>query len=118
MTDSPLILKHGWKLVAVLLAAMVVAALTVRGWRDFVQSAVAGSHVETSQRIDVGSQVTGKTFRQAQANLDKARSLLRRNQVLFENGLISEAALEESRKTIDVADAQARMAQGQLARGE
>lgn len=183
MTDSSLILKYRWKLLAALLAAVVLAALAVRWWRgplvdaekvvrrDFVQSVVASGHVETPHRIDVGAQITGtvvrvpvaegqnvraddllvelesaelraaerqaevavtqaqarlrqlrevqapvaeQTRRQAQVNLDNAQSTLRRNQELFQKGFIGEAALEDSRKAVDLADAQLRSTQKQL----
>ncbi len=183
MTGSSLILKHRWKLLAALLAAVVLAALGVRWWRgpqmvaetvvrrDFVQAVVASGHVETPHRVDIGAQITGtvarvpvaegqsvrtgdalvelesaelraagrqaevavtqaqarlrqlrevqapvaeQALRQAQANLDNARSALRRNQDLFQQGFIGGAALDELRKTVELADAQVRSTQKQL----
>ena len=75
MTGSSLILKHRWKLLAALLAAVLLAALAVRWWRgpqmvaetvvrrDFVQAVVASGHVETPHRVDIGSQITGTVAR-------------------------------------------------------
>jgi multidrug resistance efflux pump len=91
ITDTSLILRFRWQLLAALLAA--VAADTI---------------------LPVPVSVAEKTFRQAQANLDQARSLLRRNQILFENGVIDETALAESRQTIAVADVLVKLAHQQL----
>ena len=75
MTGSSLILEHRWKLLATLLAAVLLAALGVRWWRgpqmvaetvvrrDFVQAVVASGHVETPHRVDIGAQITGTVVR-------------------------------------------------------
>ena len=75
MTETPPLLKSRWKLVVVLLAAVLLAALAVRWWRgtavavetvvrrDFVQSVVASGRVETAHRVEIGSQITGTVVR-------------------------------------------------------
>ncbi len=183
MPLPPLILKHRWKWLAVLVAASLLGFLGLRWWqgpqvavetvmqRDFVQTVVASGHVETPHRVDVGAQITGtvvripvaagqtvaagdvlieldsaesraierqadvaiaqaqgrlrqlrevqapvaeQSLRQARANLDNAQSTLRRNQDLFTQGFIGAAALDESRKAVELADAQWHTAQKQL----
>ena len=49
----------------------------------------------------------------ASTTLNNARNQLRRSQDLFQQGFIGEAALDEARKTVDLADAQMRSAQKQ-----
>ncbi|HYO27269.1 MAG TPA: efflux RND transporter periplasmic adaptor subunit [Azonexus sp.] len=183
MTETSPLLKSRWKLVVVLLAAVLLATLAVRWWRgatvavetvirrDFVQSVVASGRVETAHRVEIGSQITGtvvrvpvnegqsvkvgdilveleaaeldaaerqadmavaqaqgrqrqmrevqvpvaeQALREAEANLAKARSLLRRNQELAQRGFIASAALEEFDRAVTVADAQVKSTQRQL----
>jgi HlyD family secretion protein len=63
---------------------------------------------------EVQAPVAEQSLRQAQVNLDNARSTLRRNQDLFEKNFIGEAALEDSRKAVELADAQVRSARKQV----
>ena len=58
---------------------------------------------------------TSKSLRQAQASLDTARASWQRNLTLFEQGFIGQAALDESRKALALADAQVLSVQKQLA---
>lgn len=71
MIDIALIRKYQWKILAGVVAGIVVLLFAIRWWRgnevlfdvvtrrDFVQSVVASGHVETPHRIDVGAQITG-----------------------------------------------------------
>jgi HlyD family secretion protein len=76
--------------------------------------AVAQAQARVRQLREVQLPVAEQTLRQAQASLDNARSQLRRNQELFQKGFIGEAALEDSRKATELADAQLRSTQKQL----
>ncbi len=80
------------------------------------QSEVSVVQAQARQRQvrEVQAPVAEQALRQAQANLDNAKSTQRRNQDLFQKGFISEAALEQFRNTVDLADAQVRSAQKQL----
>jgi HlyD family secretion protein len=51
---------------------------------------------------------------QAQATLDNAQAQWQRSQALFQKGFIGEAALQEARKALTLAEAQSRTAQKQL----
>jgi HlyD family secretion protein len=76
--------------------------------------AVVQAQARLRQLREVLAPVAEQALRQAQTNLDNARSQLRRNQDLFKQGFIGEAALEDTRKAVDLADAQVRSAQKQL----
>jgi len=76
--------------------------------------AVTQAQARLRQLREVQAPVAEQTRRQAQVNLDNAQSTLRRNQELFQKGFIGEAALEDSRKAVDLADAQLRSTQKQL----
>jgi HlyD family secretion protein len=76
--------------------------------------AVTQAQARLRQLREVQAPVAEQTLRQAQVNLDNARATLRRNQDLFEKNFIGEAALEDSRKAVDLADAQVRSARKQL----
>ncbi len=76
--------------------------------------AVAQARARLRQLREVQAPVAEQALRQAQTNLDNARSQLRRSEDLFQKGFIGEAALEDGRKLVDLADAQVRTAQKQL----
>jgi HlyD family secretion protein len=76
--------------------------------------AVVQAQARLRQLREVQAPVAEQGLRQAQTNLDNARSQLRRNQDLFQQGFIGEAALDDSRKAVDLADAQVRSTQKQL----
>jgi HlyD family secretion protein len=76
--------------------------------------AVVQAQARVRQLREVQSPVAEQTLRQGQTNLHNARSTLRRNQELYEKGFIGEAALEDSRKALELADAQVRSAQKQV----
>ncbi|MDO9315743.1 MAG: efflux RND transporter periplasmic adaptor subunit [Burkholderiaceae bacterium] len=76
--------------------------------------AVVQAEARVRQLRELQAPVAEQALRQAQASLDNARSTLRRNQALFQKGFIGEAAIEDSRKAYELADAQVRSAQKQL----
>ena len=88
-----------------MLAAAAVVAPAVNDWRE-------------SERGTERALAVEQVVRQARTNLDEAQWLVQRHQVLFENGLIDRAALDESRYTLEHANAQLGMALEQLAQGE
>jgi multidrug resistance efflux pump len=96
---------YRWKFLVALLAAVAVVAPAVNDWLESQRGAERASAVE-------------QVVRQARTNLDEARWLVRRHQVLFENGLIDRAALDESRYTLEYANARLGIALEQLAQGE
>jgi HlyD family secretion protein len=76
--------------------------------------AVVQAQARLRQLREVQAPVAEQNLRQAQATLDNAGSQLRRNEDLFQKGFIGEAALEDARKAVALADAQVRSAQKQL----
>jgi HlyD family secretion protein len=76
--------------------------------------AVAQAQARLRQLREVQAPVAEQSLRQAQINLSNARSTLRRNQDLFQKNFIGQAALEDSRKAVDLADAQVRSARKQV----
>ena len=78
------------------------------------EAAVAQAQARLRQLREVQVPVAEQTLRQAQTNLDNARSQLRRNEDLFQKGFIGEAALDDARKAVELADAQTRSTQKQL----
>jgi HlyD family secretion protein len=76
--------------------------------------AVVQARARLRQLQEVQSPVAAQTLRQAQANHDNARAALARNQQLFGQGFIGRAALDESRKNAELADAQVSATQRQL----
>jgi len=77
--------------------------------------AVVQAQGRLRQLNDMQGPVVQQTLRQAQASLDTARASWQRNLALFEQGFIGQAALDESRKALALADAQALAAQKQRA---
>lgn len=77
-------------------------------------AAVGQAQARLRQLREVQGPVAEQTLRQAQSNLDNSRLLLARNVALLQRGFISTAALDESRKTVAVADAQMQTNRRQL----
>jgi HlyD family secretion protein len=77
--------------------------------------AVAQAQGKLRQLHELQAPVQQQMLRQAQASLDTARSSWQRNLALFEQGFIGQAALDESRKALALADAQMLSAQKQWA---
>ena len=91
-----------------------LASADLRAAEKQAELAVKETQARLRQLREVQAPVAEQTLRQAQANLDNARSTLRRNQELYDKGFIGEAALEDSRKALELADAQLRSAQKQV----
>ncbi len=77
-------------------------------------AAVAQARARLRQLREVQAPVAAQTVRQAQVNLDNARAQLRRNTDLFNQGFVGQAALDEVRKTVALAESQLRASQSQL----
>lgn len=82
--------------------------------RRQAQQAVLQAQNRLRQMNELQRPVVQQTLRQAQASLDAAQASSQRNQALFEQGFIGQAALDESRKALALADAQVRAAQQQV----
>jgi HlyD family secretion protein len=78
------------------------------------QQAVVQAQNRLRQMNELQGPVVQQTLRQTQASLDTAQASWQRNQALFEQGFIGQAALDESRKALALADAQVRAAQQQV----
>lgn len=78
------------------------------------EAALLLAEVRLRQLLEVQTPVAAQALRQAQSSLDNARSSLRRQQDLFDQGFVGAAALDDSRKAFELADAQHRSAQKQL----
>lgn len=76
--------------------------------------AVAQALARLRQLQEVQGPVAAQTLRQAQSGLTNARAALARNLDLFGQGFIGQAALDDARKTAELADAEVRAAQKQL----
>lgn len=77
-------------------------------------AAVLQARARLRQLREVQAPVAAQTVRQAQVNLDNARAQLRRNTDLFHQGFVGQAALDDVRKTVDLAESQLRASQSQL----
>ncbi len=75
---------------------------------------VTQAQARIRQLKELQAPVAEQTLRQAKSNLQNAQSALTRNQSLFKQGFIGEAALDDSRKAVELADAQVNSAQKQL----
>jgi HlyD family secretion protein len=82
--------------------------------RRQAQQVVLQAQNRLRQMNELQGPVVQQTLRQAQASLDTAQASWQRNQALFGQGFIGQAALDESRKALALADAQVRAAQQQV----
>ena len=82
--------------------------------RRQAQQAVVQAQNRLRQMNELQGPVVQQTLRQAQASLDTAQASWQRNQALFGQGFIGQAALDESRKALALADAQVLAAQQQV----
>ena len=76
--------------------------------------AVVQAQARLRQLQEVQAPVSAQTLRQAEAGFGNARAAQTRSQQLFDKGFIGQAALDDARKTSEVADAQMRATQKQL----
>lgn len=95
-----------------LLLELEAAELTATGRQAEV--AVMQAQAKLRQLQEVQGPVAAQTLRQAQSSLKNARAALARSQELFGQGFIAQAALDDARKTAELADAEVRSAQQQL----
>lgn len=78
-------------------------------------AAVAQAQARLRQLHELTAPLADQTQRQAQATLEVAQNQWQRSQELFSKGFIGEAALQESRKAHELAQAQWQMARTQAA---
>ncbi len=95
-----------------LLLELEAAELTATGRQADV--AVVQAQARLRQLQEVQGPVAAQTLRQAQANLANARAAAARSQDLFGRGFIGQAALDDARKMVELADAEVRASQRQL----
>jgi HlyD family secretion protein len=95
-----------------LLVELEAAELTSTGRQADV--AVEQAQARLRQVQEVQGPVAAQTLRQAQSSLANARGALARSQELFGQGFIGRAALDDARKTAELADAEVRATQKQL----
>lgn len=76
--------------------------------------AVAQAQARVRQLQEVQRPVAAQLLRQAQATLDNARAQLHREEDLFRQGFVGSAALDDARKSVELADAQVGAARRQL----
>jgi len=90
-------------------------SLELKAAAQQADAAVAQAMARVRQLREVQQPVAQQGLRQAQVTLDNARAQFKRQQDLFNQGFIGQAALDEARKSVDLADAQLRTARAQLA---
>ena len=76
--------------------------------------AVMQARAKLRQINELQAPVAEQALRQARTQLYNAQAMLTRNQSLREQGFIGEAALDDARKAVDLADSQVSAAQKQL----
>ncbi|MEI7515438.1 MAG: efflux RND transporter periplasmic adaptor subunit [Betaproteobacteria bacterium] len=76
--------------------------------------AVTQAQARLRQIQDLQAPLAEQALRQAKVNSQNAQTVMRRNQDLFRQGFIGEAALDDARKVLELADAQVITAQKQL----
>ncbi len=95
-----------------LLVELDATELTATGRQ--ADAAVGQAQARLRQLQEVQGPVAAQTLRQAQASLDNAGAALTRSKTLFSQGFIGQAALDDARKTSELADAQMRLTRKQL----
>lgn len=118
--EAPHRVDLGAPIVGTVVAVPVAEGQTVRAGQTLIQLddgelsaavreadvAVAQAEARLRQLQEVQRPVSGQAQRQAQATLDNARAQLQRQEDLFRRGYIGQAALDEARKAVELADAQ------------
>jgi len=126
--QTPHRIDIGAQITGTVVAVPVAEGQTVRAGQALVEldatelnatvqqalTAVAQAQAKLRQLHEVQAPVAEQSVRQAQTTLDHARTQQRRNEELFGKGFIGLATLDESRKNVELADAQLRAAQRQL----
>lgn len=77
--------------------------------------AVQQAELKLRQLREVQAPVSEQTLRQANITLENAKTSLQRNQSLFQKGFIGQAGLDETRKAVQLAEAQVSALQKQAA---
>jgi len=95
-----------------LLIELEAAELSAASRQADVAVLQAQARLRKLQEVQVP--VAAQTLRQAQASLVNALAAQARSQDLFNKGFISQAALDDGRKAVELADAQVRTTQAQL----
>jgi HlyD family secretion protein len=96
------------------LVELEAAELRATGRQADVAVVQAQAQARLRQLQEVQGPVAAQTLRQAQSSLTNARAAWARSQELFGQGFIGQAALDDARKTTELADAEVRAAQKQL----
>lgn len=118
--EAPHRVEIGAQIVGTVVAVPVAEGQTVTAGRHLVELddrelraaareaevAVAQAQARLRQLQEVQRTVAGQSLRQAQATLDNARAQLGRQQDLFRQGFVGQAALDDARKNVELADAQ------------
>ncbi len=91
-----------------------LAATELRATERQADIAVTQAQARIRQLKELQAPVAEQALRQAISTLQNTQSALIRNQSLFKQGFIGEAALDESRKATELADAQVNSARKQL----
>ncbi len=89
-------------------------SLELKAAADQADAAVQQALARLRQLHEVQQPMAQQGVRQAQITLANARAQFKRQQDLFDQGFIGQAALDDLRKSVDLADAQARNARTQL----
>ena len=92
---------------------IVLADEELKAAQQQADAAVAQAQAKLRQLQEVQTPLAEQSLRQAQVSLDNARATLQRNEDLFGKGFIGQAALDDSRKVVELADAQWRSARKQ-----
>ena len=95
-----------------LLVELEAAELNATGRQ--ADAAVEQAQAKLRELQEVQGPVAAQSLRQAQSGLTNARAALARSQALANQGFIGQAALDDARKTAELADAEVRAAQKQL----
>ena len=95
-----------------LLVELEAAELNATGRQ--ADAAVVQAQAKLRELQEVQGPVAAQSLRQAQSGLTNARAALARSQALANQGFIGQAALDDARKTAELADAEVRAAQKQL----
>jgi len=82
--------------------------------REQARTAVEQAQAKLRQLREVQLPMAVQTARQAQVNLENAQRQYERQKGLFDKGFIGQAALDDSRKSVDLADSQLKSAQRQV----
>ncbi len=95
-------------------ALIELASTELQAAERQANDAVIQAGAKLRQVVELQAPVAEQAVRQAKTSLRSAQAMLSRNQSLYQQGFIGEAALDDSRKAVDLADSQVNAAQKQL----